>query len=378
MGTVAWRNWRAARRREGDASPHFEDVLYSDARFLGEQVILGPYTVITTMADPAPMMPALVLRGEMLVDSMPELVDRATGKLAPADSRAYHGGTSTDEIAALLSLTFGVRCRAGGTVRVWNLRQDPFGSPVHWDANALHRPGPPGAEVLPAVSSRAAPLADAQDLLNTFPDLSSKKAVALIRAARQYSSALWWANEDPNFAWLQLVGAVEVVANTRPSRTLPGTAVESLEELAPTIWQALDGADDEVKQRVAQVMVGTLRALRKFKVFVQDHLPEPPQPRPEVYACVDWAHMGALMGIVYEHRSRALHDGTPFPQPMLWQPHRDESGKIAERPMGMSAAGLGGSWMAEELPMTLQTFEHVVRGSLLKWWRDQVENRQMP
>lgn len=370
MSTIAWKNWRAALERQGATSPEFEVVLYSDASFIGEHLTLGPYDVITTGADISPMMPSLVVRGETLVPQMPDLVDRETGELIPADSRAYHGGTPIDEISALLSLSCGVRCRAGGTTRVWNIREDPCGSPVYWDIHPFPRPGLPNVEILPLVSSRRAILADVEGLLLKFPKLPASKAVALIRAARLYSNALWWANEDPNFAWLQLVGAIEVVANTRRSRNLVGSEVLLvLEELAPELWTALTGTSDEIKERVARQMLPTLRAQRKFVDFVSEFEQGPPEPRPQQFGQVDWDEMSSHMKIVYDHRSKALHAGTPFPQPMLGTPYFDDQNGLSELPLGMSAGGAGASWMANEFPLTLQTFEHIVRGCLITWWQ---------
>lgn len=79
--------------------------------------------------------------------------------------------------------------------------------------------------------------------------------------------------------------------------------------------------------------------------------------------------MRAHMQIIYKHRSRALHDGTPFPHPMLDRPRSfGPDGVPDEAPLGMTAAAKGGSWEAKEMPMLLHTFEYIVRGCLLKWW----------
>ena len=53
------------------------------------------------------------------------------------------------------------------------------------------------------------------DRLAYLPSLAENFQVELVRAARAYASGLWWANEDPNRAWLQLVTAVEVAAKAR-------------------------------------------------------------------------------------------------------------------------------------------------------------------
>lgn len=76
------------------------------------------------------------------------------------------------------------------------------------------------------------------------------------------------------------------------------------------------------------------------------------------------------MKIVYDHRSKALHAGMPFPQPMLGTPYFDDQNGLSELPLGMSAGGAGASWMAQEFPLTLQTFEHIMRGCPVTWWQE--------
>jgi hypothetical protein len=77
-------------------------------------------------------------------------------------------------------------------------------------------------------------------------------------------------------------------------------------------------------------------------------------------------------GVIYGHRSKALHTGKPFPMPMLEPPRRAGDQPLPEVPLGMSSGGLGGIWMAAETPMLLATFEHIARGALLKWWDELV------
>lgn len=72
--------------------------------------------------------------------------------------------------------------------------------------------------------------------------------------------------------------------------------------------------------------------------------------------------------LIYGHRSRALHDGKPFPLPMLDWPRWPDDEAIQEVPLGLNTGGMGGVWDASEAPMLLSTFEHIVRGALLRWW----------
>jgi hypothetical protein len=41
----------------------------------------------------------------------------------------------------------------------------------------------------------------------------------------------------------------------------------------------------------------------------------------------------------------------------------------AEIPIGLAASTKGGVWTAKDLPMLIHTFEYIVRGALLNWWR---------
>lgn len=364
MGTYAWRNWQTSTRGPADNPARFEDALYSDAWFIGGRLELGPYSVLSTMAPRNVAMPmALVLRYEVHLPPLPELIEHKTNELLPTDDSNYHGGTLSEEVAALLSLALGVRCRAGGTTRVWGLRsEDPAGDPMEFNRQYLSRPGPPDTEILLGMD-RDVHLQEAEQALMAFSHLAPKNATRLARAARLYSNALWWANEDPNFAWLQLVGAIEAVSSGwKPGKREP---VEVLEEFLPRVWEALNDAPTQTRQTVAKELAQQVGATRKFVNFVEDFAPDPPDPRPE-YA-VDWRRLSDHMRIIYGHRSRALHDGTPFPGPMLDQPRNGPDGVPSEAPIGITAAARGGSWSAAEMPMSLHTFEYIVRGSLLNW-----------
>jgi hypothetical protein len=119
---------------------------------------------------------------------------------------------------------------------------------------------------------------------------------------------------------------------------------------------------------VAEQLAPYLGATAKFRDFILEFLPEPPNDRPPEYAQVQWnkSIMKKSMTLIYAHRSSALHGGTPFPAPMCESPERNTH-KFAERPIGatrMSSA----TWAAKDIPMLLQTFEYIVRNCLLKWW----------
>lgn len=110
-----------------------------------------------------------------------------------------------------------------------------------------------------------------------------------------------------------------------------------------------------------------MRATRKFIDFLVECSPQPLPLRPPA-GVVDWQRMGDHARRIYGYRSAYLHGAKPFPLPMLELPRIEENGAIQEVPYGLNSGGLGGVWGAAESPMLLSTFEHVVRGALLRWW----------
>ena len=63
----------------------------------------------------------------------------------------------------------------------------------------------------------------------------------------------------------------------------------------------------------------------------------------------------------FGYRSKALHEGRPFPAPMSEPPYKrtDWTGAI-EKAHGHFSMG-GGVWLEKELPVLLCTFEYIAR-----------------
>ncbi len=80
--------------------------------------------------------------------------------------------------------------------------------------------------------------------------------------------------------------------------------------------------------------------------------------------------MRDYLRMIYDHRSKALHKGTPFPSRMCCPEPFDQR---AERPYREARSTMGGSWTKKDTPMLLHTFEYIVRGPLLKWWAEMLE-----
>lgn len=56
-------------------------------------------------------------------------------------------------------------------------------------------------------------LDDAVAPVSVYSSMSPDAAITLVRAARAYQEGTWVAEEDPEYAWLKLVSAVETVAD---------------------------------------------------------------------------------------------------------------------------------------------------------------------
>jgi len=102
-------------------------------------------------------------------------------------------------------------------------------------------------------------------------------------------------------------------------------------------------------------------------------MPEPPAQRPPEHTRHSWTEqdLKSSFRLIYGHRSNALHGGIPFPAPMC-NPPAGGNGVYAEKPAGLAHGKMNTVWLAEDIPMLLQTFEYIVRNALLKWWKTMI------
>lgn len=319
-------NWLAS-RMGGTARELYEVTLHSDARVVGElSEGLGPYQVLNLVPDD----PLFGSSRAIAAVRISNYLENTEPSMDYTDTSTYHGATFWEELASLLSLALGIRLRAGGVIRDFTMDDDPYGRP---HAELLSdRP-----LLVTSTKSRVIPSlmvqrnwSDASAILSAYPDLSAKAAVRLVRAARSYQNALWIADTDPTLAWLLFVAAVE-----SPAALLGGGAKN------------------------------------RFVEFIIKHSPSPPDRRPPEGMQLNWDEHGLRDALekVYGLRSMALHEAVPFPWPMCEAPYKQEEWEApAERFFAIAAHGRGGSWLAEDLPMFLHSFEYLVRGALIGWW----------
>lgn len=371
-GPAGYENWKAALASTQRHSA-VEVNLYSDARITGE---LGP-------APPAPYAflnaSSFDHRGAMVH----VLTLRADAHLSPdlspmerTDASRYHGGSEADELTALLSLLMGVRLRPGGISRLF-MGDDIVGRPVA-------DPAQPNLALRESSRSWRIPRARGEHNLNqalgalfgAYPRLAPTQAIALVRAARLYQDALWVAEAQPELSWLFLVSAIEAVAVQNQVESTP--PVELLERSLPKLAKLLDSAGSEFKNAAALELHRQLRATGRFLDFTLRYLPEAPKDRPKNCTAIEWdaAHMKAALTKIYEYRSLALHDGTPFPKPMSAPP--EMAGMYFEAPPGLAAGSHDAIWMAKDMPMLLHVFEYITRNAIVNWWQAIVPDVGVP
>lgn len=338
-----------------------EFPLFSDARITGE-IALGPYVFMNTVpADEGAVQPVIILRYSWHTAGV-EFDFRKT------DSELYHGGGPADEIAALASLAMGARLRAGNSTRRFEPNGDPLGRPeAGAGASAIPYFRPSGHCVLPL--TRGQHSLDSLYPLDCSYRGSQTQARAIVRAARLYQDALWFAESEPELTWLLLVSALEAAANEW--RKEDGSAVDRLESSKPDLHQYLIGLEDaSILPRVAEHIADSLGSTRKFVDFVLQHLSGPPDLRPPIWEQFEWTdiNLKKALRIIYGYRSKALHEGRPFPAPMCVPPYIHASnGAVQERMHSLAVSMKQGIWQQEDIPMNLHLFEYITRKTLLAW-----------
>jgi hypothetical protein len=358
-GPISYVNWLASASK--DLLVTHEFPLYSDAHIIGETEH-GPYKLFNAVQFPNPgvVRVKIVLRWDWYLQY-------EWPSFAETNADQYHGGNPSEEIASLASLALGVRFRSGDATREFFPGADPKGHPISMSLRAV--PTLVSTEsrgwIVPNATNEPRSL-DLLARLETFPSLKPETATALIRAARLYQDALWLTESEPALSWLLLVSALETGAILWRGEKEPALArfKTSKAELFDYLSQFDEG---KAADRVAEEFRDSFGATKKFIDFVMRFQPGPPMQRPG-WAAIDWDEgpFKAILKVVYRYRSKALHEGRPFPAPMCMPP--DRVGQVlSEKPHG-DVSMAGGTWKAEDVPILLNTFEYIARNVLLKWW----------
>jgi len=355
------------------ATSVLEYPIYSDAHVIGEYAdSTGPYHFLNTIS---------VAKNDLIKTSITLRVFDYIGGFKPPDmskktTELYHGGGSVDEVVSLASLILGARLKAGGVSREIDLENDPMGKPR--DSNYISAPYfviDRDRVVLPDIRNKC----DLRELnlLESIPVIHSSRYASLIKAARQYQEALWIAESSPNLAWLFLVTALEIAAND--SIQVDKDYESQFRELKPQVVLRLEKTgDQELVKDIAEHFKDTVSVIKKFLLFIENFCPaEPPERPPNGLWKLDWTpkNIKKICEVVYKHRSKSLHTGTPFPRPMLehatWVPETKIYAEVALTQNTKVSAG-GGVWEPNDCPITLHAFHQLTRGLLLNWWKTMI------
>lgn len=330
-GTPLLRNCNEL-KRDGSVWYTEEWQLYSDARFMGGDVEIGPYSIFNCSGPQEPVMGSLVFRAPIHRSFMQH------GNYKPRDLAKDHRDfldfrervviSFADEMAALLTVATGMRIVGGGTIRRFGGDfNGALGSPVY--------PGAPphihhsDRSVLPHYShTDPANLDPAGDILLQYLGLGRHDAATFLRSAVLFQKAMLQSDYEPDLAWIWCVSAIEALAEVPGSRTL---------------------------------------ASAKFLKLLADYLPEAPaEAKRPSYRRLDWAELEPAFEQIYGYRSQFLHAGHPFPAPMTHRPDNEMGdGRYAEFPHG--GMGIGGVTFPNPSPMHLHVFVYIVRGAMLNW-----------
>ena len=366
IGPISFENWKA-HLRYSKVVETTEYPLYTDAYITGELTEdLGPYKLFNTLPLESNDLdvPALVLRLDYHSN-----IHRADLPMNKTNTKRYHGGDLVDEIAALISLCFGIRLMAGGVTRTFR-GNDPKGQPVSYGSyvkQPLINRKKDKKVILPQKIEKVQLVFN--DLLSRYHQLSAENAIEIVKAARLYQTGLWISEYQPELSWIMFVSAVEAVAGRwRKDKLKPEKRLEIFKpDLVKILFQ--QGGLDLVK-KVASEISDSIGATKTFVDFILEHFPEEPSERPPVHTRIDWSKeaFNKYLRQIYEYRSIALHGGTPFPSPMSEPPMKSE-GKYIERPSGLATSSHNAVWTHKDLPMLLHIFEYVVRNSIINWWQ---------
>jgi hypothetical protein len=234
----------------------------------------------------------------------------------------YHGGGIADEIVALSSLFLRRRLELGPVVRV-----DDIPRMFETRTNQLS----------PDLVKGQSNLSDLASWFRLVMNLAPKWHHPFILSTKLYQQALDLINVSPDLAYLNLVSAIEVLAQDHDGIE-PG--LEDLDGQLASLVQRV--ADRELSKQITERILGRERWIsRKFVDLIVTHTDASfwdDERRPKL-GKVEPEQLSDLMKKVYQQRSRTLHAGEPFPPHIFDRTHQGE-----ELPLGLGYTVRGRKW----------------------------------
>jgi hypothetical protein len=362
QGPLCQSNWKLFAAR-APRTAMVEAVLYTDTRIFGE-LELGPLKFINTIAHShhgQELRPAIVLRFSCHWPA------QGYKPVTGTSDNHYHAGDHFDEAAALASLILGIRLQAGPITRDFRVRGDPLGTPINLsDMKAMPTLYPSRRNPMVPRLNEPANLVDLE-IMAKLPRLTREAASVLVKAARTYQTALWFADSHPEMAWLFLVSAIETAAGSWAKKHF----VEDESFLPDAVSEILrkHNCPESVDGPISEYLKESTKSTRKFIAFLLRFLPDPPKDRPEsgsLHVNFDVGELKKDFLFIYRCRSRALHTGVPFPMAVCLPPNPQLK---EERIFSIGMSSNGATWDFKKYqPLLFHFFEHITRGALLRWY----------
>jgi len=188
-------------------------------------------------------------------------------------------------------------------------------------------------------------------------------------AARFYHLAFSLIYKDETLAYISLICAIEALLHDYDIQNF--SLEDWNERVAKLIKSVL--SNHKKYQEIEQAIVSKpLRIKQRFKAFIIEHItdkfwsdPTRPDEKNELAGFKDLADIEKYSDRIYDARSRALHDGMPFP-PSGWRIK-------TERPPGLGMRIGKKEWKENELIPPVGAFERIVHHVLLEYLRRESE-----
>lgn len=387
FGSLTWNGFRSY-EREAPELYTTEVRLFSDEYVLaveGAEVHLGPYELVPVDGLRQPnilhaTMPFCALRVPQYAS---EKVEK--GILRSADNSS----TVQSEIAALISLKFGIRVQTGPVERYFNLTStNPKGVASGHTEDQMPKIVRRTSGIISGASKQIQ-FSDLQSI-SVFAKLRASQSTALIKSALLYQRAYWLSEENPQISWLLFTSSLEAAANFfMNSVGDENDEFKEIKNICPELYGFLEKSTNEnllsgeLLRNIMEEISSKSRVRRNLLKFCLRYKPLPPKGRP-AYSLIDYDdnNYRKVIDQIYQLRSRALHDGKAFPSPICSPPQYD-------RKFGHSEEGAGGKayplerpdlksleerkithWKEKHLPMHLHTYHYIVQQTLMNWWKD--------
>lgn len=214
------------------------------------------------------------------------------------------------------------------------------------------------------------------DMLEGFrliekPEKSKKvrRLEPFMLAARFYHLAFSLTYKDETLAYISLICAMEALLHDYDIQNF--SLEDWNEKAAKLIKSAL--SDHKKYQEIEQAIITKpLSIKQRFKAFIIEHITDKfwsdstrPDEKNKLARFKDLADIEEYSDRIYVARSRALHDGIPFP-PSGWRIN-------TERPPGLGMRIGTKEWKEKELIPPVGAFERIVHHVLLEYLRRESE-----